>query len=138
MPCELCDSPGGELVWQGPDLRVVLVADPDYPGLCRVIWNRHVAEMTDLDEVDRLRLMRAVFAVESAVRRALVPDKINLASLGNQVPHLHWHVIPRRRDDRHFPHPIWSAPQRPAFPPSREDRVAQLRTVLARELARFA
>ena len=40
------------------------------------------------------------------------PDKINLASLGNMVPHLHWHVIPRFRDDRHFPEPIWGAPQR--------------------------
>jgi diadenosine tetraphosphate (Ap4A) HIT family hydrolase len=35
------------------------------------------------------------------------PDKINLASLGNVVPHLHWHVIPRFVDDPHFPNPVW-------------------------------
>ncbi len=40
------------------------------------------------------------------------PDKMNVASLGNMTPHVHWHIVPRFRDDRHFPHPIWAAPQR--------------------------
>jgi diadenosine tetraphosphate (Ap4A) HIT family hydrolase len=60
--------------------------------------------------------MNAVLATERALRKALQPDKINLASLGNLVPHLHWHVIPRWRDDSHFPAPIWAAPQRTAVP----------------------
>lgn len=137
MSCELCDSPGGELVWQGPDLRVVLVNDADYPGFCRVIWNRHVAEMTDLKEAERMRLMRTVFAVESALRKTLHPDKINLASLGNMTPHLHWHVIPRRHGDRHFPHPIWFAPQRPASPPAEVGWAVRLKTVLGEELAQI-
>jgi diadenosine tetraphosphate (Ap4A) HIT family hydrolase len=80
--------------------------------LCRVIWNRHVREMTELDRAQRQALMAAVFAVEQALREALSPHKINLASLGNVTPHLHWHVIPRYRDDRHFPNPIWGAPAR--------------------------
>jgi len=46
------------------------------------------------------------------LRDTLQPDKINLASLGNQVPHLHWHVIPRFADDAHFPDPIWAAARR--------------------------
>ena len=54
--------------------------------------------------------MRVVCAVERAQREALAPDKVNLASLGNVVAHLHWHVIPRWRDDRHFPQPVWGAP----------------------------
>jgi diadenosine tetraphosphate (Ap4A) HIT family hydrolase len=53
-----------------------------------------------------------VFAVESVLREQLDPHKINLASLGNVVPHLHWHVIPRYTDDPHFPQPIWSNAQR--------------------------
>jgi diadenosine tetraphosphate (Ap4A) HIT family hydrolase len=56
--------------------------------------------------------MRVVFAVEAALRGLMRPDKINLASLGNLVPHLHWHVIPRFGDDPHFPAPIWAAPRR--------------------------
>jgi diadenosine tetraphosphate (Ap4A) HIT family hydrolase len=108
MPCELCDAPGGELVWESAHWRVVLVDDADYPGFCRVIWNAHVREMTDLSAGQRAALMAAVFVVEQAAREVLAPDKINLASLGNQTPHLHWHVIPRWAADRHFPAPIWS------------------------------
>jgi len=116
MSCELCDQTGGQLLWRDERCRVVRVDDPDYPGFCRIIWNAHVAEMTDLPPADRARLMEVVFAVEEAVREALSPDKINLASLGNMVPHLHWHVIPRFRNDRHFPAPIWGQPARPASP----------------------
>ncbi|MDP2246595.1 MAG: HIT family protein, partial [Nitrosomonadales bacterium] len=44
--CELCMTPGGELIWQDALCRVVRVDDVDYPGFCRVILNRHVKEMT--------------------------------------------------------------------------------------------
>jgi diadenosine tetraphosphate (Ap4A) HIT family hydrolase len=117
--CELCSQPGGTLLYRDDALRVVLVDDPDYPGFCRVIWNAHVKEMTDLAPAERSRLMDAVFATESAVREVCAPDKINLASLGNAVPHLHWHVIPRRADDAHFPNPIWGERRRPPAGASR-------------------
>ena len=110
--CELCRSPGGTVVWEDDFCRVIEVADADYPGFCRVILQAHVREMTDLPAADRARLMNVVFAVEDALRRLYQPDKINLASFGNVVPHLHWHVIPRWQDDRHFPQPIWGAAQR--------------------------
>lgn len=108
--CPLCAGDGGEVVWRDATLRVVLPDEPDYPGFTRVVWNAHVAEMTDLPVARREHLMRVVFAVERAQREALAPDKVNLASLGNVVAHLHWHVIPRWRDDRHFPQPVWGAP----------------------------
>jgi diadenosine tetraphosphate (Ap4A) HIT family hydrolase len=88
------------------------VDDPDYTGYCRVIWQQHVKEMTDLPEADRVRFMSVVFAVEQVLRESMHPDKINLASLGNQVPHLHWHVIPRFADDAHFPDPVWAKRKR--------------------------
>lgn len=65
--------------------------------------------MSDLPEPDQHRLMRVVFAVEATLRRLMQPEKINLASLGNVVPHVHWHVIPRFADDAHFPQAIWGA-----------------------------
>lgn len=105
--CELCEGDGGELLWRDRQCRVVRVNESGYPGFCRVIWNRHVREMTDLDAGERARLMHVVFAVEAALRELLRPDKINLASLGNATPHLHWHVIPRFGGDPHFPNPIW-------------------------------
>lgn len=116
MTCELCSRTGGELLWQGEHCRVVHVEEPGYPGFCRVIWQAHVKEMTDLSEDDREHLMEVVFAVEAVLREQLEPAKINLASLGNVVPHLHWHVIPRFADDPHFPQPIWAKAQRAIAP----------------------
>jgi len=110
--CELCEDVGGLLLWQNELCRVVRVEDNDYPGFCRVICSRHVREMSDLPNAEREQLMRVVIAVEQAIRETLRPFKMNLASLGNAVPHLHWHVIPRFQDDRHFPKPIWAAPER--------------------------
>jgi diadenosine tetraphosphate (Ap4A) HIT family hydrolase len=107
MHCELCHQTGGELVWQDSLCRVVLVNNADYPGYCRVIWAAHIKEMTDLAAVDQYHLMKIVFAVEACLRSLLQPDKLNLASIGNLTPHLHWHVIPRNIDDRHFPNTIW-------------------------------
>ena len=106
--CELCEMTAPP-VYQDDKLAVILVDDPNHPGFCRVIWNDHVREMSDLSPADRMLLNDAVWRVETAVREVMGPDKINLASLGNVVPHLHWHVIPRYVDDVHFPNPVWAA-----------------------------
>ena len=111
--CPLCQPAAPEhVLWQDGRCRVILVEDAAYPAFCRVIWREHIAEMSDLTEADRQHLMRVVLAVETALRTHLRPDKINLASFGNQVPHLHWHVIARFHDDRHFPDSVWAAPRR--------------------------
>jgi diadenosine tetraphosphate (Ap4A) HIT family hydrolase len=116
MACELCEQDGGEIIYRDDFLRVVLVDDADYPGFCRVICNAHIAEMTDLAIPQRSAMMMTVCKVEQALREVLHPDKINLASLGNLTPHLHWHVIPRYRNDKHFPQPIWGMAQRESKP----------------------
>jgi diadenosine tetraphosphate (Ap4A) HIT family hydrolase len=112
MECVFCREEGGAVLWQDDAMRVVLADEHDYPGFCRVIWNEHVAEFSDLDDAARDRVMRAVNAVERAIRRVMQPVKVNLASLGNQVPHVHWHVIPRFTNDAHFPLPVWAPRQR--------------------------
>jgi len=112
--CALCKGDGGVVVWRDAQCRVVRADVAGYPGFLRVVLGRHVAEMTDLAPAERDRLMHVVFAVERVLRDLYRPDKVNLASFGNQVPHLHWHVIPRYRDDPHFPEPVWGAQQRAA------------------------
>jgi diadenosine tetraphosphate (Ap4A) HIT family hydrolase len=110
--CVYCDRVSESVVWSDAHCRVLQVTDAKFAGLCRVVWNRHVAEFSDLDDAARVHVMRVVAAVENGLRELLQPDKINLASLGTAVPHLHWHVVPRYRDDSHFPEPIWGTPQR--------------------------
>jgi diadenosine tetraphosphate (Ap4A) HIT family hydrolase len=114
--CPLCTPSTETVLWRNEKLRVIRVADTDYPAFCRVIWNGHVKEMTDLAVADREYFMAVVFAVERVLRDMLGPDKINLASLGNQVPHLHWHVIPRFAGDAHFPDPVWAGRHRAGVP----------------------
>ena len=125
------------MLWQNGLCRVVRVDEPDYPGFVRVILKRHAREMGDLAQQERDDLMAVVFAVEAAVRETMQPDKMNLASLGNMTPHVHWHVVPRYRDDRHFPHPIWAQPQREsAVPAERARRAAGLAAAIAARLER--
>ncbi len=126
--CPLCAGPGGDIVWSDDRLRVILAAEPAFPGFTRVVWNAHAAEMTDLDAAGRAHLMQTVWTVERVQRDVLHPDKINLAALGNMVPHMHWHVIPRWRDDAAFPDAVWAAPRR-AAPPRVVDQTRYVQTL---------
>lgn len=138
--CELCESTGGELLHQAAQFRVVLIDDDNYPGYCRVIWQDHVKEVTDLPELDRMLLMDVLWQVELVVREVMQPEKINLASFGNMVPHLHWHVIPRYSDDVHFPQPVWGQPQhapQPAALKVRRESLDALRVKMGQRLATY-
>ena len=117
LGCLLCDADGGLVVARTLRFRVVRVLDePAHPAFYRLIWNTHVAEFSDLSDTDRHACMDAVTEIERVLRALLAPTKVNLASLGNVVPHLHWHVIARFDGDSHFPAPIWAAAQREAAP----------------------
>ena len=111
--CPLCEGDGGLMVFRNETLRIIQASETGFPAFYRVVWNRHVAEFSDLSAAERQVCMHAVVKVEQVLRSELRPAKINLASLGNMVPHLHWHVVARFDWDSHFPAPVWSAPQRP-------------------------
>lgn len=115
--CPLCDTTGGHVVFQGEKFRLIRAEeDPAVPAFYRVVWNEHVSEFSDLAPTDRALCMDAVVRVERVLRERLAPTKINLAALGNMVPHLHWHVIARFDWDSRFPAPVWSPAQREADP----------------------
>lgn len=132
--CPLCATDGGVLVWRGTHLRVIRAYEVGFPAFYRVVWNTHVAEFSDLDAASRQHCMEVVTVVEQALRDHLQPTKINLAALGNMVPHLHWHVIARFDWDSHFPAPVWAAAVRDRVPAREEALRAQL-PALERALA---
>jgi diadenosine tetraphosphate (Ap4A) HIT family hydrolase len=107
--CAFCGGIGGTLIFQGPKFRVVRAAEPGFPAFYRLIWTDHVAEFSDLSQADRHSCMDAVTQLEQLLREHLEPTKVNLASLGNQVPHLHWHLFPRYLDDADRLHAVWLA-----------------------------
>ncbi|MDP3618655.1 MAG: HIT family protein [Ramlibacter sp.] len=110
--CPLCDGPGGTLVYTGARFRVIRCDEPGIAAFYRVVWTDHVPEFSQLSADDRQLCMDAVVCVEDCLRQHLEPDKVNLAALGNMVPHLHWHVIARFRWDAYFPGSVWSERQR--------------------------
>jgi diadenosine tetraphosphate (Ap4A) HIT family hydrolase len=136
--CPLCDADGGRVVLRAAKFRVVRADEEGFPAFYRVVWNDHAPEFSDLAAGDRTLCMEAVVQVERLLREHLSPTKINLAALGNMVPHLHWHVIARFDWDSRFPAPVWAAAQRgsdPAHVAAVESRRHALESAMAAALA---
>ena len=114
--CPLCDGPGGVPVFSGPKFRVIRAQEAGFPAFYRLVWADHVAEFTDLAAPERDLCMAAVAEVERLMRAHLKPDKVNLAALGNAVPHLHWHIVARFAWDSHFPASVWAPASREVSP----------------------
>src|SRR5262245_29115797 len=79
-----------------------------YRGYSVLVFDpRHVTTLTELSERERTDLMSDLCRAQEAMRRVLKPDHFNVECLGNQVPHLHWHIIPRYKGDPRWGLPIW-------------------------------
>ncbi len=70
-----------------------------FPGYCMVVARHHAREMHDLPPEIQRAIFDDVMVTGRAIAQAFAPLKMNYASLGNVVEHLHWHVIPRRADE---------------------------------------
>lgn len=114
--CLLCHPQGELVIHEDAGWRCIRAIEPGFPLFYRVIAQGHVREWSEVPDDQAWRAMRWVRAIEQALLalpEAVRPHKVNLAQLGNVVPHVHWHVIGRREEDSHFPAPIWAAAQRP-------------------------
>lgn len=108
-PCPLCASDDAHLIIRLPQLRIVFADEADHPCFVRLIWQRHHTELSQLSAAERGQLLEAANQVECSMIAVLKPDKINHASFGNLVAHLHWHIVPRWQDDPHWPGPVWAS-----------------------------
>jgi diadenosine tetraphosphate (Ap4A) HIT family hydrolase len=117
-----------------PDAEVGLQRRSRLPGYCVVVWRHgHVAEPTDLDPDAAAGYWRDVMDVGRAIRAELNPVKLNFLTLGNSVPHLHTHVVPRYLDDPAPGGPIpWDEMFTPE--PTPPDELARVATALRRRL----
>lgn len=117
--CQLCGALEGVQIFEHDKFRVIRAAgkaERDYPAFYRLVWRAHVRELSDLSADDLSLCMRAVVLIERCLREHLspAPTKINVATLGNVVPHLHWHVVARYVWDAHWPKPVWAQAERAA------------------------
>lgn len=111
--CPMCDR------WQtDADLRIaeleysylILNRDQFFPGYCLLFTKKHITELFELDQTTRQGMMEEVARTAQALAHCFQPDKINYELLGNMVPHIHWHLVPRFQTDALWPRPIWSEP----------------------------
>src|SRR5262245_16497583 len=96
-----------ELVWQFPHSVALLGSWQFYHGYCLLVARRHARELSQLSDADRRAFLDEMCLLARAVEEAFRPDKLNYELLGNQVPHLHWHLFPRRRSDPDALKPVW-------------------------------
>ena len=109
-----------------------LFDDQFFPGWTVLVLKRHATELFELTKDERGRLIEEVSAVATALAMAFEPVKLNYELLGNQVPHIHWHLIPRLADDPAPKEPVWRVPHEPKrlTPDALRERITLIRTHL--------
>ena len=101
--------PDDELVWTFPRSVVLLGPWQFYHGYCVVASRTHARELGDLEDEQRRAYLDEMCLVARAITQAFSPHKLNYELLGNQVPHLHWHLFSRSADDPARLSPVWLA-----------------------------
>ena len=138
----LQELPPEEVIWEFPQSVALLGSWQYYQGYCILVARRHAAELSQLSADERRAYLEEMCLLARAIETAFRPHKMNYELLGNQVPHLHWHLFPRSASDPEVLHPVWRALERGERDPaersrlqaatvSRPDIIAQLRKVLA-------
>lgn len=107
MTCPLCTLHTENFIWTDGLFGLLNVSDNVFPCYFRLICRKHVTEVTDLTPKERARMWQLLETIESCIREIQRPVKVNWAQFGNQVPHLHWHIIARWVDDDRFPASPW-------------------------------
>src|SRR5436190_21210396 len=96
-----------ELVWQFPHSIALLGPWQYYLGYCILVARRHASELSQLSESERIAYFNEMCWLAKAIEAAFHPRKLNYELLGNQVPHLHWHLFPRYDHDPDVLKPVW-------------------------------
>ena len=112
-PCNACSG-----AWPGSDRfiadlglsKTYLHDDQFFPGWTVVVFKRHATELFHLAPTERIQLMEEVTRMAKALAEAFEATKMNYGLLGNQMPHMHWHLIPRLHNDPAPSEPVWGVP----------------------------
>jgi diadenosine tetraphosphate (Ap4A) HIT family hydrolase len=128
--CPFCDQlsspgelPGDEVVWQFAHSVALLGTWQYYHGYCLLIARQHAAELHQLPDDVRRAYLEEMCLLARAVAECFQPRKLNYELLGNQVPHLHWHLFPRYDADPDVLRPVWVAIDRAEKDPAQRRRL---------------
>jgi diadenosine tetraphosphate (Ap4A) HIT family hydrolase len=108
-----------------------LNADQFFPGWTLLVLKRHATELWELERTERHALMDGVTEVARALAAVYDAEKMNYELLGNELPHIHWHLVPRRADDPAPRRPVWTHAHEPR-PLSAAEQRACIEAIRAR------
>jgi len=134
--CVMCTRVAGEgplFIADLPTSRVYFNEDQFFPGWVFVVLKRHAVELYELTASERAAQVEDVARVARALASVYQPVKMNYELLGNQVPHIHWHLVPRLADDPEPRRPVWRVTHELTVLPPNEvaRRIGQIRAALA-------
>ena len=114
MSCSLCErskltSEGKYpyLIHEFKHSYLMLGEHQFFRGYCVLISKSHFKEMTDMPAEMQTEMFQEMMKVSSVLQNHFTPAKMNMCSLGNVVPHVHWHFFPRYSDDPQFKDSPW-------------------------------
>jgi len=121
MSASNCKACAGS--WPAADHRIAdcgltvayLFEDQYFPGWTVLVLKRHATELFELTHVERSQVIEEVSAVAHALAEVFKPVKVNYGLLGNQLPHIHWHVVPRLADDPAPLEAVWGHKHEPVW-----------------------
>lgn len=116
LSCKICET-----VWPPKDhyigdlglTRAYVFEDQFFAGWTVLVLKDHRTELFQLTQLERGALMEEISRVGEALTKIFDVRKINSELLGNQVPHIHWHVIPRLITDPDPLSPVWAVSHDP-------------------------
>jgi diadenosine tetraphosphate (Ap4A) HIT family hydrolase len=119
----LSELPPEDVVWQFPHSVALLGSWQYYHGYCILVARRHARELHELSDSERHAYFDEMCLLAAAIADCFGPHKLNYELLGNQVPHLHWHLFPRYRHDPQALQPVWLALDRAERDPVERQRL---------------
>lgn len=114
--------PAADVVWEFPHSVAVLGPWQFYTGYCVLVSRAHATELSQLGP-DRAAFLDEMATLAEAIEGCFNPHKLNYELLGNQVPHLHWHLFPRPVDDPDRLRPVWFAVEKADHDPVAKTRL---------------
>lgn len=113
------------------DLIKIEIENSEIPWL-KIFTQKAVKEFSQCNEATKKEIYRLLDIIEKEMIAYYNPEKINIASFGNYVPHVHFHIMARFKEDSYFPEPMWGEKQREAnlVLPSFGDFITQLQSKL--------
>jgi diadenosine tetraphosphate (Ap4A) HIT family hydrolase len=140
--CPLCEKltkltelPADDVVWQFPHSVALLGPWQYYTGYCILVSRAHHEELHRMPPEIRAAFFEEMVILSGAIHRGFGPHKMNCESLGNQVPHVHWHLFPRRSEDPDRLKPVWLALERGEHDENEKRRLQEARNMSRAEIA---